>query len=96
MGIVKEALLKAKVRLAMFKAKKALGELENADMTAAVYLTDAIKDIQKANPTMKFSEAFSKAQQENPDLTAEYAQGIVAGRKKRDMTTEEGTIADRP
>jgi hypothetical protein len=49
----------------------------NSGLTAAERLTEATKGILKANPTMKYSEAFSKAQQDNPDLAKEYAADMV-------------------
>ena len=50
---------------------------ENNGMTAAERLTAATKALLKANPTMKYSEAFGKAQQDNPELAKEYANDMA-------------------
>lgn len=52
--------------------------VNDTGLTAADRLSEATKALMKATPTMKFNEAFTQAQKENPDLAAEYAADSAA------------------
>jgi hypothetical protein len=50
---------------------------QDAGTTASDKLAEATKKIMDANKDMKFTEAFSQAQRENPELATEYAADII-------------------
>jgi hypothetical protein len=51
-------------------------EAGRGGMTAEEYLSKMTNEIIKANPAMKFNEAFTQAQKDNPELAVEYLNNV--------------------